>query len=919
MRPEPSPFIRPLCKYRKKGEARPLSYVSLTAASHHYRCDITHLPYTLRILLENVLRCAPHRDDAIHFLMTYGREEEATTSESPSIPLMPVRVLMQDFTAVPAVVDLASMRSVMEALGKDPSRINPRIAVDLVIDHSVTVDHYASKDAFMHNVRDEFSRNQERYRFLKWAQNAFSHFRVVPPGTGICHQVNLEYLASVVHCREEDMVLCPDVVIGTDSHTTMVNGLGVLGWGVGGIEAEAAMLGQALSMEIPQVVGVHMHSSLSPTVSATDLVLTVTERLRQKNVVGKFVEFFGEAVKDLSLADRATLANMAPEYGATCGYFPVDEETCRYLKLSGRDSSHVDIVEAYAKAQGLWALSPEEVRHRYHDIVDVDLSRIEPSLAGPSKPQDRVSLVDVPKQFASYHKALTEEGAHGESTIHESTARGEKESLSDGHVVIAAITSCTNTSNPYAMLAAGLLAQRAVRAGLKVKAWVKTSLAPGSAVVRDYLEKADVMTSLEALGFHIVGYGCMTCIGNSGPLKPVYEEEIRRRRLCVASVLSGNRNFEGRIHPLVRANYLTSPLLVVAYALAGSLYCDMEKDPLGVTSDGAPLFLRDILPQGHEVRAMVSSHVRDSMFKAHYGDVFKGTEAWQRLPTEHSVTYDWQEESTYVREVPFFEEVKKGKNGARSRHHGGDGGIRGARPLVILGDSITTDHISPAGAISPMSAAADYLTACGVAPSAFNSYGARRGNHEVMVRGTFANVRLRNRMVAGKEGGYTRVYPQGREMRLFEAAQAYRRQGTPLIVIAGKHYGAGSSRDWAAKGPRLLGVRAVIASSFERIHRSNLVGMGILPLVWAEGIDVPSFAGCELFDIEWQQLCVKGDVMLRVTDDTGALLGTYPMRCCIHTDEEMHAYNAGGILPFVLQTMMKQGDVTRHHVDDKGV
>jgi aconitate hydratase len=770
--------------------------------------EIEKLPFSLKVLLENILRFEQGGDDAEGDIRAFGDWVQSRSSQR-EIAFRPARVLMQDLTGVPAVVDLAAMR---DAAGDDPRRINPQIPIDLVIDHSVMVDEYASADAFAANVALEVKRNDERYRFLKWGAETFDNFRVVPPGTGICHQVNLEYLAKTVWQHQVDgkTYAFPDTLVGTDSHTTMINGLGVLGWGVGGIEAEAGMLGQPISLLIPQVVGFQFTGQLREGITATDLVLTVTQMLREHGVVGKFVEFFGEGLTQLPLADRATLANMSPEYGATCGFFPVDEETIRYLALSGREKQTLELVEAYCKAQGLWyqADTPDPV---FSSSLTLDLSTVEASLAGPKRPQDRVALSDI--------KAATQ------SIIGSSDAleRASDDELQDGDVVIAAVTSCTNTSNPRVMMAAGLLARNARAAGISTRPWVKTSLAPGSKVVTEYLTAAGLQQDLDAIGFNLVGYGCTTCIGNSGPLPAAIEKQIRDRGLSVASVLSGNRNFEGRIHQQVRSNWLASPPLVVAYALAGSTRIDLTSEPLATSADGNPVYLRDIWPSNQEIADEVMKVDRE-MFERQYADVFRGDDNWRQIDVERSMTYRWDEDSTYIRNPPYFS-----LDNSRQLQP-----VMEARILAIFGDSITTDHISPAGAIAVDSPAGRYLLENGVDRNSFNSYGSRRGNHELMMRGTFANIRIRNEMTPDVEGGVTRFMPGGEQMSIYDAAMKYMQTQTPLVVIAGKEYGTGSSRDWAAKGTRLLGVRAVVAESFERIHRSNLIGMGVLPLQFIE-------------------------------------------------------------------------------------
>jgi aconitate hydratase len=769
--------------------------------------DTTKLPFSLKILLENVLRHQRSKSKLAENIQGFANWLDNNGTTDVEIDFMPSRVLMQDFTGVPAVVDLAAMRDALQKLGGDPKRINPMIPVDLVIDHSVQVDHYGSKDAFTKNVTLEMQRNKERYEFLRWGAQSFNNFRVVPPGTGICHQINIEYLAKVIH--QKDGFLLPDTLVGTDSHTTMVNALGVLGWGVGGIEAEAAMLGAPLPMMIPEVVGVELIGSFKDNINATDLVLTVTQMLRKSNVVGKFVEFHGTGLKHLSLADRATIANMAPEYGATCGFFPIDEETLKYLELTNRTLSEIKLIEIYAKAQGLW--HDENVSRLYSQTLKLDLNAIESSVSGPKRPQDRIAIKDIKENFK---QNITE------NLKQEFSVNAKEYSLHHGSIVIAAITSCTNTSNPYAMIGAGLLAKKLSQFGLTAKPWVKASFAPGSQVVVSYIKDAGLDTYLDAVGFNLVGLGCTTCIGNSGPLLPEIEETITKNNLQVASVISGNRNFEGRVHPLVKANYLASPLLVIAYAAVGSIDIDIQNDPLGIDAKGNPVYLNDVWPTKEEIEICISNYVKRQLFAEKYSDVFLGDESWNALKIVSSNTYNWQK-STYINNPPYFQEMKKTPNAFKE--------IKQARILAVFGDSITTDHISPAGNISKNSPAARYLLDQGVSLQDFNSYGARRGNHEVMMRGTFANIRIKNELCTGSTGGVTKSI--NNEIKsIFDAAMEYKELDTPLIVIAGKEYGTGSSRDWAAKGTALLGIRAVIAESFERIHRSNLVGMGVLPL-----------------------------------------------------------------------------------------
>jgi aconitate hydratase len=847
-----------------------------------------HLPFSLRILLENLLRTEDSRNVKADDIRALASWSSKTRSEK-EIAFTPSRVLMQDFTGVPAVVDLAAMRDAMTKLGGDPALINPLQPAELVIDHSVQVDEFGKPQAFAMNAELEFIRNKERYAFLRWGQTAFRNTAIVPPDTGIVHQVNLEYLARVVFVREVDgkRQAYPDTLVGTDSHTTMINGLGVLGWGVGGIEAEAAMLGQPVSMLIPQVVGVKLTGRLREGATATDLVLTITEMLRKHGVVGKFVEYFGSGLCDLPLADRATIGNMSPEYGATCGIFPIDQETLNYLRLTGRSEEQIALVEAYCREQGLFhdKKTPEA---EYSELLALDLATIEPSLAGPKRPQDRVALSSAKESFEkalpSLMKASKTAVANGNGHLHH------------GSVVIAAITSCTNTSNPSVMLAAGLLAKKAVDRGLQVPEWVKTSLAPGSKVVRDYLENAGLTPYLEKLKFHIVGYGCTTCIGNSGPLPEDISAEIDRKNLVVASVLSGNRNFEGRINPDVRANYLMSPPLVVAFALAGRIDLDLRKDALGSGRDGAPVYLADIWPTQREIEEAVGS-ISSDMFRNSYSDVFAGDEHWRSLPVLKGDTYAWDTSSTYIRQAPYFDDMPAKPDAVSD--------IRNARVLALLGDSVTTDHISPAGSIKKDSPAGKYLQEHGVKPADFNSYGSRRGNHEVMVRGTFANVRLRNKMVPNIEGGFTRHLPDGAEMSIFEASEKYIAEGVPLVILAGKEYGSGSSRDWAAKGPLLLGVRAVIAESYERIHRSNLVGMGILPLQFLPGENAESLGlnGDEVFDVtELRPLVEKFTSGSRVKVRAGAREFDTLVR--IDTLQEALYYANGGILQYVLRQLL---------------
>ncbi|MFJ3265323.1 aconitate hydratase AcnA [Serratia liquefaciens] len=869
-------------------------YYSLPLAAKQLG-NIDRLPKSMKVLLENLLRHVDgdtvQVDDLkaiVGWLQTGHADRE--------IAYRPARVLMQDFTGVPAVVDLAAMREAVQRLGGNVDQVNPLSPVDLVIDHSVTVDEFGDDDAFEENVRIEMERNHERYTFLRWGQKAFNRFRVVPPGTGICHQVNLEYLGQTVWHTDESgqRIAYPDTLVGTDSHTTMINGLGILGWGVGGIEAEAAMLGQPVSMLIPDVVGFKLTGKLSEGITATDLVLTVTQMLRKHGVVGKFVEFFGDGLADLPLADRATIANMSPEFGATCGFFPVDEVTLGYMKLSGRSDEQIALVEAYAKAQGMWRNPGDEPV--FTSTLALDMSTVVASLAGPKRPQDRVALPDVPKAF----NAATEleiGNQHRKSEFKTFTLNQQQHELHNGAVVIAAITSCTNTSNPSVMMAAGLLAKNAVKKGLRTKPWVKTSLAPGSKVVTDYFDSAKLTAYLEELGFNLVGYGCTTCIGNSGPLPDPIEQAIKEGDLTVGAVLSGNRNFEGRIHPLVKTNWLASPPLVVAYALAGSMKIDLTKEPLGEGHDGQPVYLKDIWPSSKDI-AQAVEEVRTEMFHKEYGAVFDGDANWQSIQVTGSATYQWQADSTYIRHPPFFSTMKVKPDPVRD--------IKDARILAILADSVTTDHISPAGNIKRDSPAGRYLSDHGVAAQDFNSYGSRRGNHEVMMRGTFANIRIRNEMVPGVEGGYTRHIPSQNQLSIYDAAMQYQQEGVPLAVIAGKEYGSGSSRDWAAKGPRLLGVRVVIAESFERIHRSNLIGMGILPLEFPAGVTRKTLglSGDEQISVSGLQTLQPGQtvpVHITYADGRKEVVNT---RCRIDTGNELTYYENDGILHYVIRKML---------------
>jgi len=864
---------------------------------------VARLPYSLKILLENLLRF----EDGVNVTR---RDIEALLAWDPQaapsheISFTPARVIMQDFTGVPCVVDLAAMREAITKLGGDPQKVNPLAPAELVIDHSVQVDSYGTPLSLEENNRIEFERNGERYAFLRWGQTAFENFKVVPPNTGIVHQVNLEYLGRVVFdtARGEQRVAYPDTVVGTDSHTTMINGLGVLGWGVGGIEAEAAMLGQPIPMLIPQVIGFKLSGSLKPGATATDLVLTVTEMLRKKGVVDRFVEFFGDGLANLPLADRATIGNMSPEFGSTCAIFPIDAETVRYLRLSGRTEEQIALVEAYAKAQGLWRENGQAAA-QYTDVLELDLASVEPSLAGPKRPQDRVPLRTAK---GAYRKALQPMAAErakktGAAGVAGVSIDGKSFELKDGAVVIAAITSCTNTSNPYVMIGAGLLARNATRRGLTARPWVKTSLAPGSRVVTDYLQKAQLLDDLALAGFYLVGYGCTTCIGNSGPLRPEISAAVTAGDIVACSVLSGNRNFEGRIHPEVKMNFLASPPLVVAYALAGTLDIDLATDSLGEDQDGKPVYLKDIWPSDREVADTVRAAIDSGMFRKSYGSVFEGDENWAGIKTPTGKIYHWDAKSTYVRNPPYFDGM--------TMHPGEVRDIRGARVLALLGDSVTTDHISPAGNISKSSPAARYLMGEGVKPADFNSYGSRRGNHEVMMRGTFANIRLRNLLAPGTEGGVSIHLPTGEQMSIFDAAVRYKADGTSLVVLAGKEYGSGSSRDWAAKGTMLLGVKAVIAESFERIHRSNLIGMGVLPLQFPAGQSAQSLGltGREVIDISGVADAAAQTVKVVATPEKGGKPITFDARVRIDTPKERDYYRHGGILQYVLRQLAGAG------------
>jgi aconitate hydratase len=864
--------------------------------------NVDRLPFSLKVLLENLLRF----EDGVNVTKS---DIEALLKWDPKalpsheIAFTPARVIMQDFTGVPCIVDLAAMREAIVKLGGDPQKVNPLAPAELVIDHSVQVDEYGAANSLQHNNEIEFKRNGERYMFLRWGQTAFSNFKVVPPNTGIVHQVNIERLARVIFSDDASgkKAAYPDTLVGTDSHTTMVNGLGVLGWGVGGIEAEAAMLGQPVTMLIPQVIGFKLVGALPPGTTATDLVLTVTEMLRKKGVVDKFVEFFGDGLKGLPLADRATIANMSPEFGSTCAIFPIDEETIRYLELTGRPAEQVALVEAYAKAQGLWRINGAPAAD-YTDVVELDLSTVEPSLAGPKRPQDRVPLRNAKAVYQSSVKKMADERAQknpkaGGSAI--ARVGTDTFEVKDGAVLIAAITSCTNTSNPAVLVAAGLLARNALKKGLASKPWVKTSLAPGSRVVTDYLTKAGLLHDLEQLGFYTVGYGCTTCIGNSGPLKPEISEAVRSGDVVACAVLSGNRNFEGRVHPEIKMNFLASPPLVVAYALAGSLNIDIATEPLGVGKDGKPVYLKDVWPSAQEVAAAVASSVDSAMFKKGYANVFSGDANWGAIKTPAGKIYSWDGNSTYVKNPPYFDGMTMTPVPLSD--------IKGARALAVLGDSVTTDHISPAGNISKSSPAAKYLVAQGVQPVDFNSYGARRGNHEVMMRGTFANIRLRNLLLPGTEGGVTLHIPSGEQMSIFDASVRYKAANTALVILAGKEYGTGSSRDWAAKGTMLLGVKAVIAQSFERIHRSNLIGMGVLPLQYQEGQSAQSLGltGKETFEIVGLNRGAAKFVKVIATSDDGSRTRTteFEARLRIDTPKELDYYQHGGILQYVLRQL----------------
>ena len=867
------------------------TYYSISEAEKNGLDGVSKLPKSLKVLLENLLR---YEDD-----LTVNKEQIIaikdwlkTKKTNTEIAYRPARVLLQDYTGIPAVADLAAMREAIKEKDKDPKTINPLSAVDLVIDHSVQVDQSAKADSFDNNVEIEFKRNGERYSFLKWGQNAFDNFRIVPPGTGICHQVNLEYLSKVVWSEElkGEKYIFPDTLVGTDSHTTMVNGLSVLGWGVGGIEAEAGMLGQPISMLIPEVIGFEVKNKMPEGTTATDLVLTVVKMLRDKGVVGKFVEFYGDGLKNLTLADRATIANMAPEYGATCGFFPIDDETLKYLEFSGRDKHTVNIVEAYAKAQGLWASSEIE----FTDTLTLDMSSVVPTISGPKRPQDKVLLSDASKSFINSFTEVTNRQEFKSSKVTDTEYE-----IKDGSILIAAITSCTNTSNPNVLIGAGLLAKKAVEYGLEVKPWVKTSLAPGSQVVTDYLEKAGLNKYLDKLGFNLVGYGCTTCIGNSGPLQDNIVEAIQKENLYGVSVLSGNRNFEGRISPHIKANYLASPPLVVAYALAGHMNFDLYKDALGKDQNGNEIYLKDIWPSNKEIEETLKISLNAEMFIKRYSNVSQGPKQWQEIKTEKSSIYNWDENSTYVKKPPFFENLPDQPEGFKP--------IKDARPLLILGDMVTTDHISPAGNIQKESPTGEYFMKQQILPKDYNSYGSRRGNHEVMMRGTFANIRIRNEMAPGTEGGYTKLYPEEKVMPVYDAVVEYKKRNTDLVVIGGKEYGTGSSRDWAAKGTKLLGIKAVIAESFERIHRSNLIGMGILPLQFKNKMNRINLKlkGSELLsvlDIE-KGISPSDIIRLEIKYISGEIKIVETL-CRIDTKNELEYYKNGGILQYVLRNMI---------------
>ena len=889
MKPGDKNSFNSLTKISVNGKS--YNFYSLKEAEKNGLAGISKLPKSLKVLLENLLRFEDDitvNKNQIEAIKDWLKSKSSNTE----IAYRPARVLLQDYTGIPAVADLAAMREAVKEKNKDPSTINPLSSVDLVIDHSVQVDKFANKNSLKENVDIEFNRNAERYSFLKWGQQAFNNFRIVPPGTGICHQVNLEYLSKVVwneKYKDEEYIF-PDTLVGTDSHTTMVNGLSVLGWGVGGIEAEAGMLGQPISMLIPEVIGFEMKSKMPEGTTATDLVLTVVKMLRDKGVVGKFVEFYGEGLKNLTLADRATIANMAPEYGATCGFFPIDDETLKYLKFSGRDDQNVEIVKQYAQEQGLWASLDVE----FTDTLSLDMSTIVPTISGPKRPQDKVLLTNASSNFKKVFSEVTKKE---EPNIYD--VEKEEFKITDGDVLIAAITSCTNTSNPSVLIGAGLLAKNAIEKGLMTKPWVKTSLAPGSQVVTDYLEKAGLNIYLDKLGFNLVGYGCTTCIGNSGPLADNISDSIKNNNIYAVSVLSGNRNFEGRISPLIKANYLASPPLVVAYAIAGTMRFDLYKDPLGKDKDGKDVFLKDIWPSNKEIEETLRNSLNAEMFIKRYSNVSQGPEQWQKIKTEETNIYNWEDNSTYVKKPPFFDNLPDKPEGFKE--------IKDARPLLILGDSITTDHISPAGSIQKDSPTGEYFMKHQILPKDYNSYGARRGNHEVMMRGTFANIRIRNEMAPGTEGGFTKLYPEEKVMPVYDAVVEYKKRGTDLVVIGGKEYGTGSSRDWAAKGTKLLGVKAVFAESFERIHRSNLIGMGILPLQFKDGINRTNLKldGSELFsiiDLE-KGIDPRDEVDVEIKYVSGDIK-RIKMLSRIDTKNELEYYKNGGILQYVLRNMI---------------
>ncbi len=889
MKPGDKNSFNSLTKISVNGKS--YNFYSLKEAEKNGLEGISKLPKSLKVLLENLLRFEDDitvNKNQIEAIKDWLKSKSSNTE----IAYRPARVLLQDYTGIPAVADLAAMREAVKEKNKDPSTINPLSSVDLVIDHSVQVDKFANKNSLKENVDIEFNRNAERYSFLKWGQQAFNNFRIVPPGTGICHQVNLEYLSKVVwneKYKDEEYIF-PDTLVGTDSHTTMVNGLSVLGWGVGGIEAEAGMLGQPISMLIPEVIGFEMKSKMPEGTTATDLVLTVVKMLRDKGVVGKFVEFYGEGLKNLTLADRATIANMAPEYGATCGFFPIDDETLKYLKFSGRDDQNVEIVKKYAQEQGLWASLDVE----FTDTLSLDMSTIVPTISGPKRPQDKVLLTNASSNFKKVFSEVTKKE---EPNIYD--VEKEDFKITDGDVLIAAITSCTNTSNPSVLIGAGLLAKNAIEKGLMTKPWVKTSLAPGSQVVTDYLEKAGLNIYLDKLGFNLVGYGCTTCIGNSGPLADNISDSIKNNNIYAVSVLSGNRNFEGRISPLIKANYLASPPLVVAYAIAGTMRFDLYKDPLGKDKDGKDVFLKDIWPSNKEIEETLRNSLNAEMFIKRYSNVSQGPEQWQKIKTEETNIYNWEDNSTYVKKPPFFDNLPDKPEGFKE--------IKDARPLLILGDSITTDHISPAGSIQKDSPTGEYFMKHQILPKDYNSYGARRGNHEVMMRGTFANIRIRNEMAPGTEGGFTKLYPEEKVMPVYDAVVEYKKRGTDLVVIGGKEYGTGSSRDWAAKGTKLLGIKAVFAESFERIHRSNLIGMGILPLQFKDGINRTNLKldGSELFsiiDLE-KGIDPRDEVDVEIKYVSGDIK-RIKMLSRIDTKNELEYYKNGGILQYVLRNMI---------------